>query len=402
MTNTLNTASRYTRLCVLLIILIPVFLSGEENPAPDKISISWKGIDGLTAETDGDTLIIDTHVMESDVIKRRKELDKDPAAPVWKKSPVTDEYACAGTISGVRVRSEPIPAAGTLFKLSFEMKGPEGPFVYAAGLAGKNKAGRITMKCGGKPGRWNRNEKLLRFTAGVTHIVIEVFCLKPLGEYRFRRFSVNRLETAEHKGKTGNMVINGNFELGRDAPLGWQRIDNLTTFWEKDAKGNHYIRIDTDVYKKEAFKRKAELDRNPNAPAWKKTVTRGEKYNTIGGTYGVSLYSKDIPVEQGALYRLRVRFKGSDGGLDFVPKVFVKGYARVRGRYRKLYQMYKACRATQGQWAWYERTFSPAAKTPSVEYIVVQLYAYWPPGEYCFDDVSIVKVEEENEEPAGK
>ncbi len=377
-------------LSVVKLALLTVFVSVVQ--AGD---IQWTGLDGLTAKTENGELVVDTMVLESDWVKRQEELKKDAKAPAWKKSDVPEVKLddCVGRINGVRVKSEPVKVEGADFMFSVEMKGTDGPFIYIEGYSKGTSVGRIFLKASGRPGRWITNEKVVKFSKPADSAVVEIFCLRPCGEYRFRNTVLKKGSAPVSGGNSGNLVFNPGFELGKDAPEGWEGIDDLTVFWEKSRKGNHYIRMDTDVYKSDWEKRRDELKENPDAPAWKKTPTKGPKYNTIGGTLGVSLWSRNIPVEKDTVYQLRVRMKGPSAGTEFIPKVFIKGYARVKGQYRKVYQAYKNCRDSAGEWKWHEREFSPASKTPSVEYIRIQLYAYWPPGEYLFDDVSVVKLE---------
>src|SRR5271156_4025491 len=57
------------------------------------------------------------------------------------------------------------------------------------------------------------------------------------------------------KKEPKNLIPNGDFEKGTDSPDGWQKIDGLTTFWEKDPDGKRgkVIRIDTDVLQSQAY-----------------------------------------------------------------------------------------------------------------------------------------------------
>jgi len=286
------------------------------------------------------------------------------------------------------VVSLPAEVNARLLLLSFDFDGPGGAEVVVTGTGENGKEPfRVPVSCWGRPGAWSRNEKLCVFPARVRTVRVAVPAASPRAAARFRRWKLTRYPSPSRPAE--NLVVNGGFEAGGRFPDGWSGVDGLTVFWEKEPDGNRLIRMDTDVYKAEFMKRKKELAADPLSPPWKKSPTSGRKYNTVAGTYGASLFSAPVPVERGAVYRLRVRFKGPSRGEDFVPKVFVKGYARVRGRYRKVYQAYKACRGTGGAWKRYERTFSPTAHTPFVEYVVVQLYAYWPPGEYFFDDVEV-------------
>lgn len=192
-----------------------------------------------------------------------------------------------------------------------------------------------------------------------------------------------------------NLIRNGTFEKGRTSPDAWDKADGLLSFWHREPDGNRCIRMDTDVYEKQALawieKFKAGA---PAAQAPRKTPTRGPKYNTMAGTYGVKLYSDYIPVKPGAAYRISVDAKGSMQGM-FFPKVFVKAYGppaadRFGKQERELYRCYLACRV-QGmdRWQHFSRVFHPTKLTPTARKMRVMIFAYWPPGEYYFDNVRI-------------
>lgn len=192
-----------------------------------------------------------------------------------------------------------------------------------------------------------------------------------------------------------NLVKNGNFEKGQHSPVHWERIDGLVSFWvEEPAPFGKCILFDTDVYLNEWLAWQHELKAGTARPAPKKTPTRGHKYNTVAGTYGMHLYSDDIPVEKGTSYVLSFDTKGLASGDFMFAKVFVKGYGLVGGERRESYRAYKACRTkTEGKgWEHFERTFSPTKRTPDVKWMRVILYAHWPPGKYYFDNVRICKI----------
>src|SRR5690349_14802116 len=84
-----------------------------------------------------------------------------------------------------------------------------------------------------------------------------------------------------------NLVPNGDFEEGDAAPKGWQTIDGLTTFWEKDKdpKRGKVIRFDTDVLQSQGYdwwvKIAAKKAKAKDAP--KKEATKEPKYDTLAG-----------------------------------------------------------------------------------------------------------------------
>jgi len=190
-----------------------------------------------------------------------------------------------------------------------------------------------------------------------------------------------------------NLVKNGDFESGKQFPNGWQRPDRLTSFWVKDkspsGKPTRCIKMDTDVYMSDWERRCHELKKNPDAPAWRKTPTSGKKYDTIAGNNGVSLYSDPITIKKGESYTISVDVKSTQP--HATPKVFVKGYTLHKGKMRVIYKTYLNCRLKGCGWQHFSQEFHPTIRTPKVTQVRVMLFAYWPPGEYYFDNVKITQ-----------
>jgi len=165
-----------------------------------------------------------------------------------------------------------------------------------------------------------------------------------------------------------NLVKNGDFEEGGESPKHWQRINNLTTFWDSTASPTgKCLRTDTDVLDTEVKAWEGKLGRGArlsNAP--RKTVpTMAQQYKTIGAGHGVHFYSAPITVKPGMTYRISFDLKGRWGGM-FFPKIFVKGYAGFKDKAfgdqdREIYRQYKAGRTeTQGKkFEHFTRTFRP-------------------------------------------
>ncbi|OGV63766.1 MAG: hypothetical protein A3K19_05115 [Lentisphaerae bacterium RIFOXYB12_FULL_65_16] len=230
--------------------------------------------------------------------------------------------------------------------------------------------------------------------------------------------------------KTDNLVKNPGFEEGKDVPVGWTKPDNLTVFWEAKGgvKGNG-LRFDTDVYRKE-------WEAHKDAPDAKveKTETEGTKYNTVGGTAGVAVYSEPIPVEKDAWYLFEYDVKGP-GGEPFIflngywvateeavaksgTKIFFKPFPNgpsfslvamgssgeekrppVVGDYimafrrRFVVKLGEAPKSEKGDWRRYSGVVH-FEKRFNVELVLLELYAYWPPGNYFFDNILMRKVTE--------
>jgi hypothetical protein len=206
-----------------------------------------------------------------------------------------------------------------------------------------------------------------------------------------------------------NLVPNGAFEKGEKGILArWQRPDDLTSFWVDDPlrKGT-CLKIDSDVYKEEYRARQDEMKKDPVPPARPKTPTTGSKYDTVAGVEGVSFYSDWIPVTPGQHYRLSV-----DARVDSetkTPKVFVKGYFVDKRRpapYERRVKYKKSLDAKAGEkWQTFSMTFCPTVPFADIQWVRVMFFAYWPPGVYYFDNVSLVPVdppEEANRQPEEK
>ena len=175
-------------------------------------------------------------------------------------------------------------------------------------------------------------------------------------------------EAKRRKAPRKALLSNGDFEAGSDTPAHWQRVDNLTTFWEKKSKNGRGLLVDTDVLESQALAWRGRLAKGADfrRPP-EKEPTRPPKYDTIGGTYGVHFISDPMPVKRGVVYRLSADVKGRTTDF-FFPKIFVKGCApfaatQFEGQDREIYRMYLACRSETGgrEFEHHTRTFLPNA-----------------------------------------
>jgi len=204
---------------------------------------------------------------------------------------------------------------------------------------------------------------------------------------------------ARAKVRRKNLVANGNFEARGEQPRGWEKVNGLTMFLRNEG-GAHgrVLHMDTDVYEAEysrwiqKFKAGA-----PPAEAPKKTPTTGPKYNTVGGNYGVHNYSDPIPVTPGKTYRLEVDYRCRSGDF-FFPKLFFRGWADVAGDDRIVYDGYLSLRSMErtGQWKHNCRLFTVPRPEEiggrRIKHVRLMIYAYWPPGDYYFDNVALYEV----------
>jgi hypothetical protein len=221
------------------------------------------------------------------------------------------------------------------------------------------------------------------------------------------------------KALSVNLIANGSFESGRYWPYGWQATDGLTTFWvQGGTDGARCLRICTDVLDAqwkaredqvrtavEQASRKAadpqSLPDNPVPPAPERIPTSLPYYNTVAGLHGVHYRSDYIRCAPGAIYRFSIDARTEAKGQ---PKVFIKGFfddqmqtrEGVQTVRRDAYQAPIFLDPCDGQWRRYARLFHPSKSKTTLdgkplkpEYLQVQIYAYWGPGDYYFDNVRL-------------
>ena len=225
---------------------------------------------------------------------------------------------------------------------------------------------------------------------------------------------------------------NGDFE---SCPAGWQRPDNVSMKIVPDprpGRAGHVLRLFTDLDREAWLKYQRDLRLGKADPAHPPRIgTVANKYATVAGLEGVHFRSGWIPARPGQRYWLVAEMKGKSAGM-FFPKIFVKGFAdfsaladglsevslnemkmtpqqfarlpveqrkklvsqdaaRHPERYRReVYRWYLACRNEENVWKHYAAPFPPRGGLPRVvQWLRIEVYAYWPPGEYLFDDVHL-------------
>ena len=191
------------------------------------------------------------------------------------------------------------------------------------------------------------------------------------------------------------LARNGGFETGAKTPDGWQRLDGLTTFWSAGGASGKCLKIFTDVYHDEwmAWQKKHKAGADA-ADAPTPTPTKGPKYDTVAGIYGVAFDSEPIPVTPGKAYKVGIQYKGKSTDF-FFPKLFIRGWGEVAGEKRVVYDAYLALRCVEGGDDWRQQfriCEIPTDTQAPVEYLVLKVYAYWPPGTYYFDNVTLKEV----------
>ncbi len=186
------------------------------------------------------------------------------------------------------------------------------------------------------------------------------------------------------------LVANGGFEQAdpeNDArPANWDMPDGLGVQWKAsgDAEHGKAICIDTAVSEQDMVAQwnKKGLDQwdIPEPAA-----------GPIAATYGLSYYSMPMPIATGQAYRISFAFKTSKKGEG--GKVWVRCYGMFRGELRRRYETQVFCRVEKADtWTHFSQCFHPTKFWPEVTEMKVMLYAYWPPGEYWFDNIVIEPV----------
>jgi hypothetical protein len=217
---------------------------------------------------------------------------------------------------------------------------------------------------------------------------------------------------------------NGDFEQGWKF---WEAPDNAATFIVNGPAGRGKIlRIRTDLQNDPwvAYHRRIRLGQaDPTRPPRIPTDT---SYASVAGNEGVHYCSEWIKAEPGARYWLVADAKG--GGKIFVKgfldwsakadglpessmaalKLTPKRFARLRPeerkriiaadakahpeRYRReCYRWYLNC-ADAKDWTHLAAPFPPRGGLPAnVEWLQIQIYVYWPPKDYYFDEVHLYK-----------
>jgi hypothetical protein len=238
----------------------------------------------------------------------------------------------------------------------------------------------------------------------------------------------------------------GDFEGGAK---GWQGPDNVASFLEPapaDAAAlgrGTVLRIRTDLERDPwlEYYRNLRLGlADANHPP---KIAADTSYGSVAGMEGVHFNSDWLRAEPGARYWLLADVKKPGG----TPKIFVKGFidwsaqadglpelsmverkltpqafaelppqerrrliaedAKAHGdRYRReSYRWFLNCTQESKDWRHYAAPFPPRGGLPkNVQWLQIQVYAYWPPGTYYFDNVKLYKDPQQKapltEEPA--
>ncbi len=231
----------------------------------------------------------------------------------------------------------------------------------------------------------------------------------------------------EREALSDNLLRNGSFEAGRWWPYGWQATDGLTTFWAQGGtRGKRCLRIVTNVLDAQWKQRQREvraavaeaqkgvrgdvqsIEEDPRPEPPERLPTKPPYYDTVAGLHGVHYRSAHLTVRPGAVYRFSIdaRSEAIEGSGE--PKVFIKGFFDrkvrtadgVRTVRRNAYRAPMTLDPCDGTWRRYARLFRPWESKSTMdekplkpEYLQVQIYAYWRPGDYFFDNARLEIVE---------
>lgn len=216
-----------------------------------------------------------------------------------------------------------------------------------------------------------------------------------------------------------NLAPNPGFEKGSRAPDGWAAPDSITTFW--DRAGGHpgrCLRLNTNVPAGAAGRGGPA----PSAPA--------NAYATAGAHEGAGLWSAPIPVKRGQWYLMAADVQGPPGSQ---PILFLRGFRRCteaeaaasgtlgffapvpgagafsdpifgtdprRPRAGDQLQRFRAslfCDIPKdtraGQWTHVERVVQiKASGSFAADTVLLRPFAYWPPGTYRFDSLTLTPI----------
>lgn len=232
-----------------------------------------------------------------------------------------------------------------------------------------------------------------------------------------------------------NLAPNPGFEQGDENPDGWQVPDNLTVYWDDNGITGKCLRLNSGVSNKVWKESKSDLEAARRKHRSRKEPVRA--LGTVGAGAGVAVYSRPIPVEEDAHYLIQYDIKGPGGE----PFVFIKGFWRceeadlARIGTKRLFQPFppdgprfslmqtgtsggerlkptagdyiqcfrRRCitrlgtKEAKNQWRRYTGVVH-LKRRYHVEAVMLELYAFMPPGEFRFDNINFRRVTEQEAE----
>ncbi|MEI7834787.1 MAG: hypothetical protein WCK05_00075 [Planctomycetota bacterium] len=220
---------------------------------------------------------------------------------------------------------------------------------------------------------------------------------------------------------------NGDFEKG---DLGWEAFDNVATFLSEGPPGRgKVLGVRTDLARDLWLAYRKGLLAGQADPARPPPIARDTSYGSVAGLEGVHVRSEWLPATPGQRYWLTADCLGQGGA-----KVFVKGFVDWRERAeaisegslakrgltpeqfaalpaekrkallaeetrehpelyrREVYRWYLNGKDAKGAWTHMAGVFPPRGGLPAnVQWLQIQIYSYWPPGVYLWDNVWLYK-----------
>jgi hypothetical protein len=294
-----------------------------------------------------------------------------------------------------------------------------------AGLSAKLRC--IDLADSRKPGGWMKEfaDSTERARAVLSKQIVET--IRSEAEWQPPEYG----DQTEPKDWGEPVNVNGRFE---DGHKGWDHPDNVATFLIAGPAGRgKVLKITTDLLRAPWMEYRRKLRFGLADPKRPPKIGKDSSYASVAGMEGVDYYSDWIDATPGQRYWLVADMKGKTAGI-FFPKVFVKGYmdytdyaaalpeaslverrmtpgqfadlppekrkaliaedvAAHRERYRReCFRWYLACRNEEDVWQHYAAAFPPRGGLPAnVRWLRIEVYAYWPPGDFHFDDVILYK-----------
>jgi len=292
-----------------------------------------------------------------------------------------------------------------------------------AGLAARVRCVDLTDPK--KPGGWMKEfrDPTERARAVLSKQIVEE--VRAEGEWQPPEYGDEPEPKSADWGKPIN--VNGAFENGA---LGWERADNAATFLTAGPAGRGTVlKITTNLERAPWMAYRRKLRFGQADPARPPKIGKDDSYASVAGMEGVHFHGDWIDAKPGQRYWLLADMKGKTAGI-FFPKIFVKGYLDCSAhatalpehslverrmtagqfadlpetkrkalvaadakqhpeRYRReCFRWYLSCRNEENVWKHYAAPFPPRGGLPAnVQWFRVVIYAYWPPGDFVFDNV---------------
>ncbi len=304
--------------------------------------------------------------------------------------------------------------------------------VQKRGRSVRAELGCIDLRIADEPGGWEKvfTDDTERHRAVIAKAVVEAITERS-------GWTPPQYGDETEPERFGNPLnTNGSFDAGC---RGWDRPDNVGTFLIKGPKDRGMIfKAKTDLnratwleYRKKLRAGKADPNNPPEVP-------RDTSYGSVAALEGVHYRSEWIKATPGQRYWLTADKKGPGGA-----KVFVKGFkdtadeaqtlpenalrrmgmtpeqfaqlprerqktiiAAEARRYpekyrRKNYRWYLNCAKSGDGWKHFAAPFPPRGGLPdNVRWLRIEIYSYWPPGEYFWDEVHLYKEPRRKTPPA--